>query len=137
MPAEPWLRSSTSGIHLLGREWYWSIRYGWAARRGRASRRSSGSGTELSGSRHYGISLQASGYLCQRGLEYAARTAYTFGGKGAGYGSPLFNNSGCYTEAPPSATTTNVNTPGSTPGTTGSGTVPVHWSWRGPAHSWL
>jgi len=59
------------------------------------------------------------------GLEYEARAAYTFAGKGAGYGSHLFNNSGCYTEAPPSATTTNVNTPGSTPGSTGSGTVPV------------
>ncbi len=59
------------------------------------------------------------------GLEYAARTAYTFGGKGAGYGSPLFTNAGCYTEAPPGATTTPVNTPGSTPGTTGSGTVSV------------
>jgi hypothetical protein len=59
------------------------------------------------------------------GLEYEARASYTFAGKGAGYGSTLFNNSGCYTEAPPSATTTNVNTPGSTPGSTGSGTVPV------------
>jgi hypothetical protein len=59
------------------------------------------------------------------GLEYEARTAYTFGGKGAGYGSTLFNNSGCNVEAPPSSTTINVDTPGTTPGTTGSGTVPV------------
>ena len=59
------------------------------------------------------------------GIEYEARTAYTFAGKGAGYGSTLFNNSGCYNEAPPSPTLTNVNTPGSTPGTTGSGTIPV------------
>ncbi|HLV85907.1 MAG TPA: hypothetical protein VKV39_02950 [Candidatus Sulfotelmatobacter sp.] len=59
------------------------------------------------------------------GLEYEARTAYLFGGKGAGYGSPLFNNSGCYVEGPPSSTITNVNTPSSTPGSTGSGTVPV------------
>ena len=59
------------------------------------------------------------------GMEYEARTSYTFAGKGAGYGSPLFNNSGCYIEAPPSATTTNVNTPGSGPGSTGSGTIPV------------
>lgn len=59
------------------------------------------------------------------GLEYEARTAYTFAGKGAGYGSTLFNNSGCYSEAPPSATATNVDTPGSTTGTTGSGTIPV------------
>lgn len=59
------------------------------------------------------------------GLEYEARASYTFAGKGAGYGSTLFNNSGCYTEAPPSATVINVNGPGSTPGSTGSGTVPV------------
>jgi len=59
------------------------------------------------------------------GVEYEGRTAYTFGGKGAGYGSPLFNNSGCYIEGPPSATVFNVNTPSSTPGSTGSGTVPV------------
>jgi hypothetical protein len=59
------------------------------------------------------------------GLEYEARTAYTSGGKGAGYGSALFNNSGCYKEGPPAATVINVNTPGPTPGTNGSGTVPV------------
>jgi hypothetical protein len=59
------------------------------------------------------------------GVEYEGRTAYTFAGKGAGYGSPLFNNTGCNVEGPPSATTTNVNTPTSTPGTTGSGTEPV------------
>lgn len=59
------------------------------------------------------------------GIEYAARTAYTFGGKGAGYGSPLFTNAGCYIEAPPSSPVTPVNTPGSGPGTTGSGTIPI------------
>ena len=59
------------------------------------------------------------------GLEYEGRTAYEFGGKGAGYGSPLFNNSGCYVEGPPSSTIINVNTPGSTPGSSGSGTLPV------------
>jgi hypothetical protein len=59
------------------------------------------------------------------GIEYEARAAYIFGGKGAGYGSTLFNNSGCNIEAAPGATTINVDTPGSTPGTTGSGTVPV------------
>ncbi len=60
------------------------------------------------------------------GAEYEARAAYTFGGKGAGYGSPLFNNSGCYTEAPPSSTATNVDTPVSSTSTNtvGSGTVP-------------
>lgn len=61
------------------------------------------------------------------GGEYEARTAYEVGGKGAGYGSPLFNNSGCYTEAPPSSTVTNVDTPVSSTSTNtvGSGTVPV------------
>jgi hypothetical protein len=60
------------------------------------------------------------------GGEYEARTAYTFGGKGAGYGSTLFNNSGCYTEAPPSPTVINVDTPVSSTSTNtvGSGTVP-------------
>lgn len=58
------------------------------------------------------------------GMEYGARTAYTFAGKGAGYGSPLFTNAGCNIEGPPSSTVINVNTPTST-GTTGSGTVPV------------
>jgi len=60
------------------------------------------------------------------GAEYEARTAYTFGGKGAGYGSTLFNNSGCYNEAPPSSTVINVDTPVSStsPNPVGSGTVP-------------
>jgi len=60
------------------------------------------------------------------GGEYEARTAFLVGGKGAGYGSTLFNNSGCYTEAPPSPTAINVDTPVSTTSNspTGSGTVP-------------
>jgi hypothetical protein len=58
------------------------------------------------------------------GLEYGARTSYTFAGKGAGYGSPLFTNAGCYIEGPPSSTSTSVDTPTSG-GTTGSGTIPV------------
>jgi hypothetical protein len=57
------------------------------------------------------------------GIEYEARTAYTVGGKGAGYGSPLFSNGGCYTEGAPSPTSTNVDTPTSS-GNPGSGTVP-------------
>jgi hypothetical protein len=61
------------------------------------------------------------------GAEYEARTAYRSGSSGAGYGSTLFNNSGCYTEAPPSATVINVDTPVSSTSTnpTGSGTVPA------------
>src|SRR5580704_17172731 len=61
------------------------------------------------------------------GGEYESRTAYTVGGKGAGYGSTLFNNSGCYNEAPPSSTVINVDTPVSSTSTStvGSGTVPT------------
>jgi hypothetical protein len=60
------------------------------------------------------------------GGEYEARDWFLSGGKGVGYGSPLFNNSGCGTETAPAATTTTVVTPapkGST--TTGTATVPV------------
>jgi len=58
------------------------------------------------------------------GGEYEDRVAYDVGGKGAGYGSPLFNNSGCYTEAPPTSTVINVDTPGSSTTPINSGTVP-------------
>jgi hypothetical protein len=59
------------------------------------------------------------------GGEYEGREAFVSGGKGAGYGSPLFNNSGCYAELPPSSTVTNVDTPGSGTTPINSGTVPV------------
>lgn len=39
------------------------------------------------------------------GGEYAGRSAFLSGTKGEGYGSTLFNNSGCSTELPPSAPT--------------------------------
>jgi hypothetical protein len=41
------------------------------------------------------------------GVEYAARTASfdSITGKEVGYGAPLFNNSGCYTELPPAVDT--------------------------------
>ncbi|MGA8037498.1 MAG: hypothetical protein WA823_14000 [Candidatus Acidiferrales bacterium] len=39
------------------------------------------------------------------GGEYASRGAYLNGTKGEGYGSPLFNNSGCWNETPPTTTT--------------------------------
>jgi hypothetical protein len=60
------------------------------------------------------------------GGEYESRVAYVFCGKGAGYGSPLSNNSGCDVEQPPSSTVINVDTPVSSTSTTpiGSGTVP-------------
>jgi hypothetical protein len=38
------------------------------------------------------------------GGEYASRAAYMVGTKGEGYGSPLFNNSGCWTETAPTTT---------------------------------
>ena len=40
-------------------------------------------------------------------------------GKAVGYGSPLFSNSGCFTEAPPSSTGTTGFLPGSATGCTG------------------
>ncbi|MGD0179935.1 MAG: hypothetical protein ABSC15_08985 [Terriglobales bacterium] len=61
------------------------------------------------------------------GGEYETRTSFlSSSGKGVGYGSTLFNNSGCYTETPPAATTTTVATPPtSTDPTGGTTTVPV------------
>jgi hypothetical protein len=54
------------------------------------------------------------------GGEYEARDWYlNSSGKGVGYGSPLFNNSGCYTETLPAATSTIVTTP------TGTTTIPA------------
>jgi len=54
------------------------------------------------------------------GAEYAGRTAYTMLSKGktvgVGYGSPLFNNAGCYSEQVPGGT--NGFTPGSLVGCT-------------------
>ncbi len=61
------------------------------------------------------------------GGEYESRTAFVNGsGKGVGYGSPLFNNSGCGTETPPAATTITVATPPTaTAPEGGTATVPV------------
>jgi hypothetical protein len=60
------------------------------------------------------------------GGEYESRDWFLSSGKGIGYGSPLFNNSGCGTETSPAATSTTVVTPppkGST--TTGTASIPV------------
>jgi hypothetical protein len=60
------------------------------------------------------------------GGEYEQRTAFLSStGKPAGYGSPLFDNTGCYSEAPPASTVTNVLTPTDTAGVAGSTTIPV------------
>jgi hypothetical protein len=60
------------------------------------------------------------------GGEYEQRAAFlTSSGKGVGYGSPLFDNTGCYGEAAPAATVTNVLTPTDTAGVAGSTTIPV------------
>jgi hypothetical protein len=70
------------------------------------------------------------------GGEYASRAAYTFipvGGTTAtavGYGSPLFNNSGCYTEPPPGATN------GFTPGSVGGCTADTRAIFEGTAGFW-
>ena len=60
------------------------------------------------------------------GGEYEDRAAFVSNKKGVGYGSPLFNNSGCGLETPPAATTITVATPPtSTSPTGGTATVPV------------
>jgi hypothetical protein len=61
------------------------------------------------------------------GGEYEARDWFlNSSGKGVGYGSPLFNNSGCGTETPPAATTITVATPPTpTSPNGGTATVPV------------
>jgi hypothetical protein len=61
------------------------------------------------------------------GGEYEGRTAFlSSSGKGVGYGSTLFNNSGCYTETPPQLTTTTVSTPAtSTNPTGGTASIPT------------
>jgi len=70
------------------------------------------------------------------GGEYASRAAFTFipvGGTTAtavGYGSPLFNNSGCYTEAPPGAAN------GFTPGSVGGCTADTRAIFEGTVGFW-
>jgi hypothetical protein len=60
------------------------------------------------------------------GMEYEVRQWYLNGKTEVGYGAPGFNNSGCYTETPPAATSTSVATPPtSTGGATGTGSIPV------------
>jgi len=54
------------------------------------------------------------------GGEYNARTVFDSGKTGLGYGSTLFNNSGCSTETLPTVITTSVATP-----TGGTASVPV------------
>jgi len=55
------------------------------------------------------------------GGEYEDRVAFVNSSKkGVGYGSPLFNNSGCGTETPPAGTSTSVATP-----TGGTTSIPV------------
>jgi len=60
------------------------------------------------------------------GAEYDDRTVFVSGGKGVGYGSTLFNNSGCDSETVPGGTSTTVVTPATTPGgATGTSSIPV------------
>jgi hypothetical protein len=55
------------------------------------------------------------------GGEYEARDWFlNSSGKAVGYGSPMFDNSGCYTETAPAATITSVATP-----TGGTASIPV------------
>jgi hypothetical protein len=61
------------------------------------------------------------------GAEYEARVSYlNSAGKPVGYGSTLFNNSGCDTETVPAGTSTTVVTPPtSAGGATGTSSIPV------------
>jgi len=60
------------------------------------------------------------------GGEYEDRVAFVSNKKGVGYGSPLFNNSGCGTETPPAATSTTVATPPTSSSPTGgTATIPT------------
>jgi len=61
------------------------------------------------------------------GAEYDDRVAFVnSAGKGVGYGSTLFNNSGCDTETVPGSTSTSVVTPPETAGgATGTSSIPV------------
>ena len=72
------------------------------------------------------------------GGEYAGRTAYTVENdtvspptfSGVGYGSPLFNNAGCYTEPAPGSANTYV------PGTVGGCTADTRALFEGTAGFW-
>jgi hypothetical protein len=60
------------------------------------------------------------------GGEYSSRAAFLNAGKPVGYGSTLYDDSGCSTETPPAATTITVTTP------TGTATVSVPGSVGAP-----
>jgi|SRR5277367_520777 len=73
------------------------------------------------------------------GGEYAARTDFTYinpagNPVGVGFGSPLFNNSGCTTEGFPSATATNSSP--TAPGSAGTCTGDVHQVIEGTLGFW-
>lgn len=57
------------------------------------------------------------------GAEYEDRV--TFNAGKVGYGSPLFNNSGCDSETVPASTSTTVVTPGTGGGPTGTSSIPT------------
>jgi len=59
------------------------------------------------------------------GGEYASRTTFDAGTTGVGYGSTLFNDSGCATETLPSLTSVTVTTPITVLTPTGTTTIPV------------
>ena len=116
------------GLHFLGGNGIG--RYGTAGLVGCdcASRRRAGSGQELSNAGYSGMAWPEVGCLRQRWRRIRrAETAFVnSSGKGVGYGSPLFNNSGCYTETPPAATTVTVVTPITTTAPTGgTASIPV------------
>jgi hypothetical protein len=74
------------------------------------------------------------------GGEFAGRTAFTAGTKGVGYGSNLFNNSGCSTETPPGGTVGAAGTPlsnGFNPGSLSSCTGDTRSLIEGTAGFWF
>jgi hypothetical protein len=77
-------------------------------------------------------------FYAYAGGEYAARTAYTFTNAagnlvGVGYGSPLFNNSGCATEGFPAASTSSSPT---APASAGSCAGDIHQIVEGTLGFW-
>jgi hypothetical protein len=74
------------------------------------------------------------------GGEYAGRNWYTLSGKGVGYGSPLFKNSGCYSETAPITGTAGqfpVSSSGFLPGSLSSCTADTRVVIEGTVGFWF
>ncbi len=100
------------GIHFLGGSGSGTLRFVAASRRGRKPRRTADAGYELSDAGNAGIPRERS-WTCTSTMAPSMTPGQRSStrGKGVGYGSPLFNNSGCDTETVPAGTSTTVVTP--------------------------